>query len=194
MRCAGGWSRRRRPRSGCRSGSCRFPRRARTTSTSARWPPSSRRAVVEGYEEMAFGDLFLEDIRQYRESRLAGTGLAPRFPLFGADTTALAREMIAGRPEGAAHLRRSARARPALSPDAISTPRCWPICRRRSIRAASAANSIRSPTPVRCSRRRLRSKPARSSSATASSSPISHDASSQSGQLRNPVNDNQITR
>jgi len=54
------------------------------------------RAVADGYEEMAFGDLFLEDIRQYRESRLAGTGLAPRFPLFGADTTALAREMIAG--------------------------------------------------------------------------------------------------
>ncbi len=52
------------------------------------------RAVAEGYTEMAFGDLFLEDIRQYRESRLAGTGLTPRFPLFGADTAALAREMI----------------------------------------------------------------------------------------------------
>jgi len=45
---------------------------------------------------MAFGDLFLEDIRRYREDRLAGTGLTPIFPLFGLDTAALARTMIAG--------------------------------------------------------------------------------------------------
>jgi diphthamide synthase (EF-2-diphthine--ammonia ligase) len=43
---------------------------------------------------MAFGDLFLEDIRRYREDRLAGTGITPIFPLFGADTTALARDMV----------------------------------------------------------------------------------------------------
>ncbi len=54
------------------------------------------RAVAEGFTHMAFGDLFLEDIRQYRVDRLAGTGLTPIFPLFGADTAALAREMIAG--------------------------------------------------------------------------------------------------
>jgi uncharacterized protein (TIGR00290 family) len=53
------------------------------------------RAVDEGYEQIAFGDLFLEDIRRYREERLAGTGLRPIFPLFGSDTTALADEMIA---------------------------------------------------------------------------------------------------
>ena len=52
------------------------------------------RAVAEGFTEIAFGDLFLEDVRKYREERLAGTGLTPRFPLFGADTTQLAREMI----------------------------------------------------------------------------------------------------
>jgi diphthamide synthase (EF-2-diphthine--ammonia ligase) len=45
---------------------------------------------------MAFGDLFLEDIRRYREEKLAGTGLTPIFPLFGADTAQLARDMIAG--------------------------------------------------------------------------------------------------
>jgi diphthamide synthase (EF-2-diphthine--ammonia ligase) len=45
---------------------------------------------------VAFGDLFLEDVRCYREERLAGTGLMPMFPLFGADTAELAREMIAG--------------------------------------------------------------------------------------------------
>jgi uncharacterized protein (TIGR00290 family) len=54
------------------------------------------RAVAEGFTHMAFGDLFLEDIRRYREEKLAGTGLTPIFPLFGADTTRLAREMVAG--------------------------------------------------------------------------------------------------
>lgn len=54
------------------------------------------RAVADGFTHVAFGDLFLEDIRRYREERLAGTGLTPLFPLFGADTAALAREMIAG--------------------------------------------------------------------------------------------------
>jgi uncharacterized protein (TIGR00290 family) len=53
-----------------------------------------RRAVGDGFSHVAFGDLFLEDVRRYREERLAGTGLAPLFPLFGADTAALAREMI----------------------------------------------------------------------------------------------------
>lgn len=55
-----------------------------------------QRAVAEGFSQIAFGDLFLEDVRRYREDRLAGTGLTPLFPLFGADTSALAREMIAG--------------------------------------------------------------------------------------------------
>jgi len=54
------------------------------------------RAVGEGFTHMAFGDLFLEDIKRYREDKLAGTGLTPIFPLFGADTTTLAREMVAG--------------------------------------------------------------------------------------------------
>ena len=54
------------------------------------------RAVAEGFTHAAFGDLFLEDIRRYREERLAGTGLTPIFPLFGLDTTALARTMVAG--------------------------------------------------------------------------------------------------
>ena len=55
------------------------------------------RAVSEGFTHAAFGDLFLEDIRQYREERLAGSGLTPMFPLFGTPdaTPALARTMIA---------------------------------------------------------------------------------------------------
>ena len=47
---------------------------------------------------MIFGDLFLEDVRRYREDKLAGTGISPVFPLWGRPTEALAREMIdAGR-------------------------------------------------------------------------------------------------
>jgi uncharacterized protein (TIGR00290 family) len=54
-----------------------------------------RRAVAEGFTHVAFGDLFLEDVRRYREERLRGSGLIPIFPLFDADTAALARKMIA---------------------------------------------------------------------------------------------------
>ena len=52
--------------------------------------------AAAGVEAMAFGDLFLADIRHYREAMLAGTGIAPLFPLWGQDTAALAREMIDG--------------------------------------------------------------------------------------------------
>src|SRR5262247_3136069 len=53
------------------------------------------RAVAEGFTHVSFGDLFLEDVRRYREEKLAGTGLTPLFPLFGSDTKQLAREMVA---------------------------------------------------------------------------------------------------
>jgi uncharacterized protein (TIGR00290 family) len=52
-------------------------------------------AVADGFTHVAFGDLFLEDVRRYREDRLAGTGLTPLFPLWGRPTLPLAREMIA---------------------------------------------------------------------------------------------------
>lgn len=48
-----------------------------------------------GVSCMVFGDLFLEDVRRYREEKLAPTGIRPVFPLWGIDTRALAREMIA---------------------------------------------------------------------------------------------------
>ena len=53
-------------------------------------------ARAGGVEAIAFGDLFLEDVRRYREERLQGTGLEPVFPLWGMDTRQLAEEMIAG--------------------------------------------------------------------------------------------------
>lgn len=52
-------------------------------------------AVANGIEVIAFGDLFLGDVRRYREEKLAGTGLTPVFPLWGLPTDALVREMIA---------------------------------------------------------------------------------------------------
>jgi uncharacterized protein (TIGR00290 family) len=53
------------------------------------------RAVADGVEGIAFGDLFLEDVRAYRERQLKGTGLEPVFPVWGIPTRALAEEMIA---------------------------------------------------------------------------------------------------
>ena len=51
-------------------------------------------AVQQGISAIAFGDLFLEDVRRYREDRLRGTGLAPIFPLWGRNTHDLISEML----------------------------------------------------------------------------------------------------
>jgi uncharacterized protein (TIGR00290 family) len=53
-----------------------------------------REAVADGISHVAFGDLFLEDIRAYRERQLRGTGVTPVFPLWGEETGLLARRMI----------------------------------------------------------------------------------------------------
>jgi len=53
------------------------------------------RALAERVDAIAFGDLFLEDIRAYREAKFAPTGLEPLFPCWGLPTEELAREMIA---------------------------------------------------------------------------------------------------
>jgi uncharacterized protein (TIGR00290 family) len=54
------------------------------------------RAIREQVDAIAFGDLFLPDIRAYRETQLKPTGLEPLFPLWEISTGSLAREMIAG--------------------------------------------------------------------------------------------------
>jgi uncharacterized protein (TIGR00290 family) len=53
-------------------------------------------AGAEGVTHIIFGDLFLEDIRKYREENLAKCSIAPVFPLWGLDTRLLAQEMLAG--------------------------------------------------------------------------------------------------
>lgn len=54
-------------------------------------------ALLAGIESIAFGDLFLTDIRAYREKQLAGSGLQPIFPVWGLPTHELARSIIAAR-------------------------------------------------------------------------------------------------
>jgi uncharacterized protein (TIGR00290 family) len=61
----------------------------------ARMAAAFTAAELAPVEEVAFGDLFLEDIRAYRESRLAAAGRRARFPLWGRDTAALARRFLA---------------------------------------------------------------------------------------------------
>jgi uncharacterized protein (TIGR00290 family) len=53
------------------------------------------KAVAEGIKAVAFGDLFLEDVRAYREKQMRDTGLQPLFPIWGLPTAELARQMIA---------------------------------------------------------------------------------------------------
>ncbi len=53
------------------------------------------RAMQEGLQAIAFGDLFLADIRRYREKQVAGSGLEPIFPVWDMPTPKLAKDMIA---------------------------------------------------------------------------------------------------
>ena len=64
----------------------------------AKMQEAVERARRSGVTHFAFGDLFLEDVRAYRETKLAGTGIDPLFPIWTTehDTPNLAREMLAG--------------------------------------------------------------------------------------------------
>ncbi|MDE3087249.1 MAG: adenine nucleotide alpha hydrolase [Acidobacteriota bacterium] len=59
-----------------------------------RMASAMERAVGDGVGHVVFGDLFLEDVRAYREQALEGSGITAVFPLWGRPTDALAREMI----------------------------------------------------------------------------------------------------
>jgi uncharacterized protein (TIGR00290 family) len=54
------------------------------------------KALAAGIDAVAFGDLYLEDVRRYRERQMAATGMELLFPLWGRPTRELAEEMIAG--------------------------------------------------------------------------------------------------
>ena len=67
------------------------PRAAARLAGQRHWP-----AGLEDSAAIAYGDLFLADIRAYREARHAGTGVGLRFPLWGMPTQELAHTMLAG--------------------------------------------------------------------------------------------------
>jgi len=62
----------------------------------ARMAEACQAAVADGFEAIVFGDLFLRDIREYRERKLMGSGLEPLFPLWEIPTRGLALQMIEG--------------------------------------------------------------------------------------------------
>lgn len=76
----------------------RMPQRASNDSYEQAFADALQRARTRwpGLAHIAFGDLFLADIRAYREALCARLGWTPLFPLFGSDTAALARQMRAG--------------------------------------------------------------------------------------------------
>ena len=78
--------------------SIELPARCPNDVYESRMREAVERARREGITHIAFGDLFLEDIRAYRERNLAGTGIDPLFPIWttSAETPRLAREMLAG--------------------------------------------------------------------------------------------------
>ncbi len=61
-----------------------------------RMTEACRRAVDDHIDAIAFGDLFLRDVRNYRENQLKATGLEPIFPLWDIPTAELAHSMISG--------------------------------------------------------------------------------------------------
>ena len=75
----------------------RMPQRADNASYEATFAAAltQARGRWHGLSHVAFGDLFLADIRAWREALCARLGWTPLFPVFGADTPALARDMIA---------------------------------------------------------------------------------------------------
>ena len=64
----------------------------RCESSSPKWKHLPEHLTASHF---AFGDLFLEDIRAYRQDKLRGTGFTPIFPVWGEDTTQLSEKMIA---------------------------------------------------------------------------------------------------
>jgi len=71
-----------------------LPRECPNAEYERRMAAALEHARAEGFTRVAFGDLYLRDIRAYREAQLKRSGLEPCFPLWGRDTAALAREMI----------------------------------------------------------------------------------------------------
>ena len=130
------------------------------------------RARAEGIRHVIFGDLFLEDVRAYRERQLAQCGLTPVFPLWGRDTRELAEDMLAGGLSAyltcvdPRHLDRAFAGR--RFDRSFSR-----LCLAQLIPAVKTGSSTRSRSRGRCSARRFPSPRAKSWTETALFLPIS---------------------
>ena len=125
-------------------------------------------AVADGFTHVAFGDLFLEDVRRYRVERLAGTGLEPLFPVWGIPTARARRRDDRGRPARPARLRGHADPRRLLRRPRIRSQSARRTCRPASTPAARTASSTPASMPARCFDSRSSSSPAKSSRASRS--------------------------
>ncbi len=119
------------------------------------------RAVADGVEVMAFGDLFLEDVRRYREDKLAGSGLTPVFPLWGRPTRELVREMLAAGVKARMVCVDPKKLPKEFAGRDLDEALLECSCRKMSIRARSGASFIRWRMRGRCSGVRLLSRAAR---------------------------------
>jgi diphthamide synthase (EF-2-diphthine--ammonia ligase) len=127
----------------------------------ARMAEAFATAPLSGVEAVAFGDLFLEDVRAYREGRLAAAGKRGLFPLWGHDTAALAHEFLDAGFEATLV---------CVDPRALDPAFCGRSSRRASTPAARTASSTPSSPGARSSPSRSPASAARSSSAMALSS------------------------
>ena len=126
---------------------------------------SRRQAPAQGITHIIFGDLFLADIRAYREQKLAGTGITPVFPLWERPTLPLAHAMIASGME--AYLATvDLKKLPAEFAGRKFDRNCWPICPTASTLAARTASFIPAWWRGRCFRAASRLWPASASNAT----------------------------
>ena len=123
--------------------------------------------VADGFTHVAFGDLFLEDVRRYREERLAGIGLEPLFPIWKTKSTAaLAQDMIAGGLQARLTCVDPRKLDRSFAGRAFDQSLLERLAGRAPIRAARTASSTRSRWRGRCSTIRSPSSSARSSIAT----------------------------
>lgn len=134
---------------------CSNERYEDSTRTALEWLRRER-----GVELMAFGDLFLQDVRNYRERLLATAGIEPFFPLWGRNTRELATEMLAAACARGSCV--SIRNVCRVTTRGPITRRIFsPVCRRMLIPAPRRVNSTPSVTPAPCSRRGFRFRSAR---------------------------------
>jgi diphthamide synthase (EF-2-diphthine--ammonia ligase) len=99
------------------------------------------KAVSEGIEGVAFGDLFLEDVRAYREKQMKGTGLEPIFPVWGLPTRDLAQEMITSGVRAKLDLYRHKETRSVLRRPRVRSDVSFGATRWQWIPAANAESS-----------------------------------------------------